>query len=409
MGKVYDVAIVGAGFAGLSVASELSGSGLKVLLVEKNKKLCVNENPVRGTFKETAKNYEVEDSIIKEYGKVCFYGTESKASLMPKDKICLFGSEKMLNILKEKADCEIKTDYEITYAKRNNGIKLIGANNEEISAKIAVDASGRNSVVANSLNISKSRVYCKCYISLLSNCSLNPDEISYFCSNKISNASAWVEPLSKNKCQLGIANFEPYSMLYKDDLRRNAMYMMKVFKASKRMLSESKIINGSEKCISYPVEPIDNMYGDNLLVIGDAAGQASPLFGEGVRACFEMAKICSQTIKDAFSREDFSAKFLRKYEAAWWESYGQYTGWGVFLRHYVAKHFKNEDWNMIIQNLEKLSSEEKEDFIKSRINYPLFQKLSSFYITNDMLQKKLKELLPNFSSLRQRYFVSHFV
>ena len=122
-----------------------------------------------------------------------------------------------------------------------------------------------------------------------------------------------------------------------------------------------------------------------------------------------MSKVCANTIKEAFQKKDFSAGFLKSYEKRWWEMYGKYSGWGVLLRHYTAKHFKSKDWNIIIGNLKKLNDKEKEEFLKSEMTYPLFNKLTSFFITKDMLQNRAKETFPNLNSLRQRYFVSHFV
>lgn len=411
MDYTYDVIIVGGSFSGLSVASILSRSGLNILLVERDKKIGLNDNPVRGTFTKTINKYDLMECVLKEYDAVNFYGTKSRAKItLDRDKVCLFDSTKLLNILKKKVKCRVLTNCEIISAKRkNHSVVLTDNNGNEYAARIVVDASGRSSVVARSFGISKSRVYCKCYIALLSNCNLNSKEAYYFSSPKISNGSAWVEPLSEKKCQIGIADFEPYTISNKDSMRSSLLYLMNDFRASKEMLSHSKIVKGSERCISYPVGPMDTMVLDNVLAVGDSAGQATPLLGEGIRVGLDMAEACARAVELAFSKKDFSAKALGVYEDEWWREYGKFAGWGVLLRHYIAKNFRDKDWNMTIKKLEGLNSQEKEAFLKSRMTYSIFQKVSSFELKKKMMESKLKELFPNLNSLRQRYFVSHFV
>jgi len=410
MGNNYDVIIVGGGFAGLSVASELSGSGLKVLVLEQNKVLGVNNNPVRGTFESVVDKYKLRSSVINCYDRINFYGSKSRAGVkLSNDKICLFDSARMLNVLKKRVGCKVVTGFEVVHARRRNGfIELVGLD-KSYSAKVVVDASGRSSVVAQSFGVSNNKVYCKCYIAFLSNCCLNPGEAYYFSSPSISNGSAWIEPVSSTKCQIGVSTFEPYTMLTKEGLRRGALFLMKKFGPAKKMLSRARIVKGSERCIRYPIEPSETLVMDNLLIVGDAAGLATPLLGEGVRVILDMSKACAETIKDAFARKDFSAKFLKGYEKKWWLQYGKYYGWGLVLRHYIAKNFGDNEWNETIKRLDSLTQKEKEMFIKSQMNYTIFRKLTSINTTKKMLSNKLINTLPQLNMLKQRHFVSHFV
>jgi digeranylgeranylglycerophospholipid reductase len=408
--KNYDVIIIGAGFAGLSVAANLSDSKLNVLLVEKNKKPGLSENPVRGTFRETIKKYKLEKSLIRCYKKVYFYGTESRAEININSKVCLFDSSRMLDILKKRIKCSVIVNCEIVNVKRkNDALVLIDNNKKEYSAKLVVDASGRGSVAAQSLGVEKSRTHCSCYIAMLDNCRLDPAVGYYFVSNKISTAAAWLEPLSGSKCQIGIADFIPYALPTKEDMRRRLINLMHNFKPAKDLIGNAKILKNTEKKITYPAGPVSKMALDNLIVIGDAAGQATPFLGEGVRICLKMSDAAADLIKKAFKKQDFSEGFLDKYGKIWWNKFGKYAVWDILLRHFTANNFKDREWNITVKNLNALAKKEKDKFIKSQLDYSIVRKLLSFEITKNVSEGIIAKHFKNINLLRKKYFVSHFV
>ncbi|MBW2966825.1 NAD(P)/FAD-dependent oxidoreductase [Candidatus Woesearchaeota archaeon] len=406
----YDVIIVGGGFAGLGVAAELAKSRLKILLIEKNKRLGINANPVRGTFKDMIKKYKFDKALVQCYEKIYFYGTENKAEIKINNNACLFDSQKLLNILKKRIKCKLLVNCEIINARReNNKIILVDSNKKEYTGNIIVDASGENSVVAQSLGIEKSKVFCACYIAMLDNCKFDPKTVYYLSSDKIANAAAWFEPVSKKKGQIGIADFEPYTLSSIEDARRRALNIINNFKPAKEIVGNAKILKSSEKMIYYPAEPINSMILDNLIVIGDAAGQATPLLGEGVRVCLDMTKEAADVIKAAFKKNDFSKNFLDKYEERWWKMFGKYSVWGILLRHFIAKDFKDKEWNIIIENLNNLNKKEKEKFIRSELTYSILKKLLSFEVTKDIFEKIVKDHFSHLNIFNKRKFVSYFV
>ena len=57
-----------------------------------------------------------------------------------------------------------------------------------------------------------------------------------------------------------------------------------------------------------------SLYGNNLMIVGDAAGFTSPISGEGLHACVISGKVAAETAINAFEIEDFSEKALKKYK-----------------------------------------------------------------------------------------------
>ena len=68
-----------------------------------------------------------------------------------------------------------------------------------------------------------------------------------------------------------------------------------------------------------PLAPISRTYGDRLLAIGDAAGLVKPTTGGGIYYSLVSAAIAAETLIDAVTRNDLSARRLSVYEQRWRE------------------------------------------------------------------------------------------
>ena len=63
-------------------------------------------------------------------------------------------------------------------------------------------------------------------------------------------------------------------------------------------------------------------YSDRVLLAGDSAGFAEPLFGEGIYFAVWGAQIAAQVALQACQSERFDAKFLKSYEQQWRKAFG---------------------------------------------------------------------------------------
>jgi geranylgeranyl reductase family protein len=67
---------------------------------------------------------------------------------------------------------------------------------------------------------------------------------------------------------------------------------------------------------------VERSYADSFLVVGDAAGHADPLSGEGIQYGMEAGRIAASTLLQAWSENDFSEAFLARYQSRCWRSFG---------------------------------------------------------------------------------------
>lgn len=78
---------------------------------------------------------------------------------------------------------------------------------------------------------------------------------------------------------------------------------------------------------------VGTSYGDQFLLIGDAAGFADPLTGQGIQFGMEGARIAARTIVEAFASGDLSKSSLRAYQDRWRLKFG----WSFVLSRVFAR------------------------------------------------------------------------
>jgi flavin-dependent dehydrogenase len=75
-------------------------------------------------------------------------------------------------------------------------------------------------------------------------------------------------------------------------------------------------------------------FDDNVLLVGDAAGQVKPFSGGGIYTSLVAARHASATILRAFEQEEFSAETLSIYERGWKREIGRELRKSWHLRHF---------------------------------------------------------------------------
>jgi geranylgeranyl reductase family protein len=81
-----------------------------------------------------------------------------------------------------------------------------------------------------------------------------------------------------------------------------------------------------------PLGAVPRSYGERIMLVGDAAGQAKPLSGGGIYTGLVSAEHASATAVQAMEEGDLSAKSLSRYEAGWRGDIGKELDRGYKLR-----------------------------------------------------------------------------
>jgi flavin-dependent dehydrogenase len=96
----------------------------------------------------------------------------------------------------------------------------------------------------------------------------------------------------------------------------------------RRLASEHEgLFRNIQPCRFYggtiPLQFAPKSYADNVLLVGDAAGQVKPFSGGGIYTGLVAARHAAKTIRHAFERDDLSAKSLAPYEKRWKREIGR--------------------------------------------------------------------------------------
>ena len=81
-----------------------------------------------------------------------------------------------------------------------------------------------------------------------------------------------------------------------------------------------------------PLKPLPKTYADRVLVVGDAAGLAKPTTGGGIYYALLSGEMAAETVDDALSAEDYSARRLKRYERKWRATFGRELRVGYYAR-----------------------------------------------------------------------------
>lgn len=258
----YDIIIIGAGPAGLNCAYHLQKSNKKILILEKNK--IIGPKICGGGLTPNCYNYlkPPKKLISKEFTKIKVHSNLQKRILDYKTSLVRTCNRKTLakHLLKKLKNIDIKTNTKLTKITKD----YIVANNQKIKYNILIGADGSNSIVRRYLNLKPSFTTTFQY-KIKDNFK---DFEMYFNPSLIGPGYFWIIP-HKDFISVGCGTTKKYSK--------------NLLKNFHKWLKKQKIDISKSKLEAFPINcNYQNHEFDNIFLIGDAAGFASELTGEGI-------------------------------------------------------------------------------------------------------------------------------
>ncbi len=355
--KIYDVCIVGAGPAGSTAAIYIATQGKSVLLLEKEKfprdKICGDAFTIRaqkhlekfGILQEIVENnkgkYAKSGGFVSPSG-ISFIDTGSNSDRPLVMSIKRIIADEMLAKKARRAGVNLVEKYEATNPKFMESSKLWQINcrdkdKPQYRARILIAADGANSFIARSLGIVKNNPGAICSRSYIESGS---HEFPY------DGVVFYPKKLLPGYCAL----FREAN----DDL----VFCCYITPGGKHSINELKTVHYSvletdpfvsealgpspkkEKMKSAPLRPggVEKSYGDNLLIIGDAAGHIDPLTGQGIQYAMDAAYIASVAVDKAFKRNNFSSDFFKGYHSVCMKLFGKGFKWSDKMSRTCAKY-----------------------------------------------------------------------
>ena len=124
---------------------------------------------------------------------------------------------------------------------------------------------------------------------------------------------AWIFPLGEERFNIGCGTFR------EDNLNFNLNQLYFEFKNDpniKKLLPKSNYKEIWKGAYPVPSKGVNeqSLYGENILLIGDAAGFVSPISGEGIHAGIVSGNIAAETAINALENDNISNLTLKRYK-----------------------------------------------------------------------------------------------
>ena len=382
----YDLVVVGGGPAGSSAAYEAARSGIKVALIEKEESIAETVRTSGVTWMQNIKEFDIPTEYFNPIKNYSFCSPNNEVTIRDEvPRAAVLDVRKTYRWLAEQArkeGAEIFVKTNINGVIKNTKGDIVGVSGTrfqekiEFHSKVVIDASGFSSVVCKAMNLvtqwKRFGVGAE-YEAKAEN--VDKDTWWLMVGQMYSPAGyAWIFPLSDNVIRIGVGIGKPESS--EDPFERL------------KKLIESKL--GPIKKLG-KITPIEFHYGlipndgltrktvyNNLILVGDSAGQANPLVLEGIRYAIKFGRHAGRVVSHAIKEGKTDEKALSVYEDMWRKEIQAKINSAIKVQDRWIR-LSDEEWDKELDIIKELKPEEFLDFIKADFGLTNMIKLATHH------------------------------
>ena len=402
---IFDVCIVGAGIAGSTCAFYLATLGINTVVLEKQKvprdKICGDAITARAqihlermgvlqeVIAEKKGNWAAIGGLVSPSG-IEYVGDSSGESSRQNDSHLVIAikrkilDEKMMRSA-VKQGAELVDEYTVSNAtlspEKNEWTISSESTTTSYKAKILIIADGASSRLGRILgyvDTPPQAICSRAYIEAGTHqypydgmCYYPPKLVPGYCSlfkqaNGDIGYCCYIIPGGK-------ATSADLRELHHDFIM-NDPYMSKAIGPNPKL----------EQMKAAPIRfgGIEKSYGENLMIIGDAAGHVDPLTGEGIQYAMDAAEIAANIAQQALSGNRFDEELFSRYQKQWMKSFGKDFKWSqrminvfvkrpIFLDAFAEVCNKKGDKFMVEWGKIMTGSKKKVSFFRPKLALPL--------------------------------------
>ena len=379
----YDVVIAGGSISGLMSAREIAKGGYSVLVLEEGFEVGTPDH-CGGLVSKSALNdmgieptQKVFDSMINSAQIFSPNGKQIEINSRKQEVVVVNRREldKQVALQAQQAGAEIrvKTSFK---EKTKRGVRT---SVDEIGCKVLVDCRGISALINNQRDGILLSAQYEIYADWITDGKVEV----YFDQIKYPGFFAWIIPSGKGVGKVGVAGKEI-----------NVLNTMEQFLKSKGKYSTIRKIFAP----IWIKGPIKDFVSTNVVIVGDAAGQAKPTTAGGIYSCGMGGFLAGNAITKYLETDEYSQ--LQQYQKFWHDKFGKEFEKQRLARKILEK-VDNKTIDMIFDTITpEIISEisNKDDFDYHAISIvKLLGIRKSLSAAQNIMSTEIKRMLTNYS------------
>ena len=382
----YDLVVVGGGPAGSSAAWAAAKNGIKVALIEKENSIAETVRTSGVTWIQNIKEFGIPDDCFNPITNFSFCSPNNEVTISDKvPRAAVLDVRKTYRWLAqeaEKAGADIFVKISVNEIIKNEKGDIIGVRGsgpdgkKTFHSKIVIDASGFPSTVCKAMGFVAQwkRFGAGAEYEVRAE---NVDSKTWWLmvGQQYSPAGyAWIFPLGNNVARIGVGIGKPESDV--DPTQRLKELMERKLGPIKKLGKITPIE------FHYGLIPNDGLSRktvfNNLILVGDSAGQANPLVLEGIRYAIKFGRVAGRVASEAIKSGKTDETSLYPYEENWRKEIESKINSAVKVQdRWIG--LSDEEWDKELDIIKELKSEEFLDFIRADFGLSNMIKLATHH------------------------------
>lgn len=303
--EYFDCCIVGASIAGNYLTYLLSKLNLKIAVLESHKEIGIPFQCAGIVSQKLSQLIKLPKEIVLNRVKMAkIVNSSGKYISLSGDEYPYIIDRIALDRLYYK---KIKDNPNIAYylgesyksfqycIKNGKKSVLIETSNRKLRARMLIGCDGPLSSVGKQLNVKNKVLYAS---QIRIKASFNEDEAAMYFNPQWKHLFGWIVPEGNQIFRIGIAAAKNVNNCFKSYLE-------------KLNIDIDKKIDQQGGIIPYGI--MNKSSFDNILLLGDSAGQVKATTGGGIVMLLTAARYASDCVRLCFKNENYSKGFIKKY------------------------------------------------------------------------------------------------
>lgn len=307
----YDLVVVGGGPAGSSSAWAAAKKGIKVALIEKENSIAETVRTSGVTWIQNIKEFGIPEDCYNKIKNFSFCSPNNEVTISDSEpRAAVLDVRKTYRWLASRAedngvDVFVKTNINQVIKNEQGDIIGVKGSNPEgeivFHSKVVIDASGFQSTVSKAMGVVTQwkRFGAGAEWEVKAE-KVDQETWWLMVGQQYSPAGyAWIFPMGENIVRIGVGVGKPESNV--DPTQRLEELMKKKLGPIKKLGKITPIE------FHYGLIPNDGLSRktvfNNLILVGDVAGQANPLVLEGIRYAIKFGKVAGNVAADAIKNK----------------------------------------------------------------------------------------------------------